>query len=59
MDTLRLPHEYTVLAPDGSEIRELVSVNGGSMAHCRLPRGATSMAVKHRAVEEVWYFIQG
>ena len=59
MDTRKLPHEYTVLAPDGSEIRELVTVRGGSMVHCRLPSGATSMAVKHLTVEEVWYFIQG
>lgn len=59
MDTQKLPLEYTVLAPDGSEIRELVSAKGGSMAHCKLPGGATSMAVMHRTVEEVWYFIQG
>lgn len=59
MDTKRLPPEYTVLAPDGSEIRELVAVKSGSMVHCTLPRGATSMAVAHRTVEEVWYFVQG
>ena len=59
MDTQILPCEFTILAPDGSEIRELVAVNGGSMVHCTLPRGATSMAMEHRTVEEVWYFIQG
>ena len=59
MDTRKLPCEYTVLAPDGSEIRELVSVTGGSMVHCTLPRGGTSLAVTHRTVEEVWYFIKG
>ena len=59
MDTRKLPREYTVLAPDGSEIRELVAVKGGSMVHCTLPPGATSMAVKHQTVEEVWYFIEG
>ena len=59
MDTRKLPREYTVLAPDGSEIRELVAVKGGSMVHCTLPPGATSMAVVHRTVEEVWYFVQG
>ena len=59
MDSRKLPREYTVLAPDGSEIRELVSVRGGSMVHCRLPRGTASMAVRHRTVEEVWYFVQG
>ena len=59
MDTVQLPDDYTTLAPDGSEIRELVAVNGGSMVHCTLPAGATSMAVMHCTVEEVWYFIQG
>jgi len=59
MDTRKLPHEYTVLAPDGSEIRELVAVEGGSMVHCTLPPGATSMAAKHLTVEEVWYIAQG
>lgn len=59
MQTRQLPRDYTVLAPDGSEIRELVSVTGGSMVHCTLPRGGTSLAVTHRTVEEVWYFLHG
>ena len=59
MDTRKLPHEYTVLAPDGSEIRELVAVGGGSMVHCTLPPGAVSMTVKHLTIEEVWYVTQG
>ena len=59
MDTIPLASELTVLAPDGSEIRELVAVSGGSMVHCTLPSGATSAAVTHRTVEEVWYFLQG
>ncbi len=59
MDTRILPREYTVLAPDGSEIRELVAIEGGSMVHCTLPPGAVSMAVKHLTVEEVWYVTQG
>ena len=59
MDTIPLSSELTVLAPDGSEIRELVAVSGGSMVHCTLPSGATSAAVAHRTVEEVWYILQG
>ena len=59
MNTMRVPDEITALAPDGSEIRELVTVKRGSMVHCKLPPGATSMAVSHRTVEEVWFFIQG
>ena len=59
MDTIPLASELTVLAPDGSEIRELVAVSDGSMVHCTLPSGATSAAVTHRTVEEVWYILQG
>ena len=59
MQTIQLPSEYTVLAPDGSEIRELVSISGGSMVHCTLPQGKTSIAVAHGTVEEVWYVLHG
>ena len=34
-------------------------MQGGSLVHCRLPPGATSEAVVHAAVEEVWYVIEG
>ena len=59
MQTRKLPDEYTVLAPDGSQIRELVDVQRGSLVHCRLPPGAMSTAVVHATVEEVWYVIEG
>ncbi|MCH8063725.1 MAG: cupin domain-containing protein [Chloroflexi bacterium] len=59
MQTNQLPSDYTALAPDGSEIRELVKVDGGSMVHCTLPQGKTSIAVAHRTVEEVWYVLHG
>jgi mannose-6-phosphate isomerase-like protein (cupin superfamily) len=55
----RLPIEADVLAPDGSEIRLLVQSSRGSMVHCTLAAGATSIAVAHRTVEEVWYCLQG
>ena len=51
--------DYHVLAPDGSEIRLLVSVGGGSMVHCTLQAGQVSQAVRHRTVEEVWYCLRG
>ena len=59
MQTATLPAEPTVLAPDGSEIRELVAVKGGSLVHCRLPPGGISRTVVHSTVEEVWYVVQG
>ena len=48
-----------MLAPDGSEIRLLVNGEQGSMVHCRLPAGQTTLAVRHRSVEEVWYVLSG
>ncbi|WP_210479745.1 cupin domain-containing protein [Naasia sp. SYSU D00948] len=46
-------------APDGSEVRLLVAAQGGSMAHFRLPPGATARAVRHRTVTELWYVVAG
>ena len=59
LQTALLPEECTVLAPDGSEIRELVQSSRGSLVHCTLPPGAVSGPVSHRTVEEVWYFLSG
>ncbi len=57
--TARPAGEPDAIAPDGSEIRLLPALPGGSMAHCTLPEGATSLAVAHRTVEELWYFTAG
>ncbi len=54
-----LPHAYDVLAPDGSEVRLLLALAGGSMAHFRLPAGKVSRAVRHVTVEEIWYVLGG
>lgn len=48
-----------VIAPDGSEIRFLPQVKGGSMVHCTLPPGAVSLAVSHKTVDELWYVLAG
>ena len=50
---------YDYLAPDGSEIRLLAQAGGAGLAHCRLPAGHVSSAVRHRTVEEIWYFLSG
>src|SRR5262245_21219652 len=47
------------IAPDGSEIRLLPNVNGGGLCHCTLPQGGVSRAVRHKTVEEIWYFLEG
>ncbi|MGD8403804.1 MAG: cupin domain-containing protein [Anaerolineales bacterium] len=58
-DTKRLPVERNVVAPDGSDVRILLGLKGGGMAHFELPTGQTSTAVAHRTVEEIWFFLTG
>jgi mannose-6-phosphate isomerase-like protein (cupin superfamily) len=57
--TLRLPVERTAVAPDGSDVRVLLGLAGGGMAHFELAPGQTSKAVTHRSVEEIWVFVSG
>jgi mannose-6-phosphate isomerase-like protein (cupin superfamily) len=54
-----LPARPDAVAPDGSDVRVLLSVGGGSVAHFQLGPGGTSVAVAHRTVDEVWYFLTG
>ena len=54
-----LPGPYNYLAPDTSEIRLLVDGEHGGFAHCLLPAGKVSSAVRHRTVEELWYVLEG
>jgi mannose-6-phosphate isomerase-like protein (cupin superfamily) len=55
----QLPAKEDYLAPDGSEVRLLVSGERGNMAHFRLPDGKVSKPVAHRTIEELWYFTAG
>ena len=57
--TLRLPTERTVVAPDGSDVRVLLGLASGGMAHFELGAGRTSSAVTHRTVEEIWFIVSG
>ena len=58
-DPHRISDAPDAYAPDGSEIRLLQAIKGGSMVHCTLPPGAVSKAIKHRTVAEMWYCISG
>ena len=58
-DYKKLAEDLDVLAPDGSEIRLLSQTSRGSMVHCTLNPGQVSLAVAHRTVDEVWYFLEG
>jgi mannose-6-phosphate isomerase-like protein (cupin superfamily) len=58
-ETMRLPGERDVVAPDGSDVRILLRLAGGSMAHFELAAGRTSAAMAHRTVDEIWYVLSG
>jgi mannose-6-phosphate isomerase-like protein (cupin superfamily) len=57
--TKRLPVAPDATAPDGSDVRILLGLDGGNMAHFELAPGQTSVAVAHHTVEEIWYFLSG
>jgi len=58
-DTTSLPADPTAVAPDGSDVRVLLTLSGGSMAHFTLAPGVVSAAVRHRTVEEIWFVLAG
>ena len=58
-DSKRLPVEPDAVAPDGSEVRVLLALTRGGLAHFQLAPGQISRAVAHKTVEEIWYFVQG
>jgi mannose-6-phosphate isomerase-like protein (cupin superfamily) len=59
VESASLPDDPNHIAPDGCEVRVLLSVSGGGMAHFQLAGGETANAVVHRTVEEIWFFLTG
>ena len=59
MQTKTIGAEPDAYAPDGSEVRLLAALKGGSFAHFTLPAGQVSAPVAHRTVEEIWYVVGG
>ncbi|HEY7297895.1 MAG TPA: cupin domain-containing protein [Xanthobacteraceae bacterium] len=57
--TRQLPAGRDAVAPDGCDVRILLTLAAGGMAHFELAPGRTSKAVTHRTVEEIWFFIAG
>jgi mannose-6-phosphate isomerase-like protein (cupin superfamily) len=55
--------EASYSAPDGSDIRILVGeterATTASLCQATLGAGEISRAVRHRQVEEIWYFLEG
>jgi mannose-6-phosphate isomerase-like protein (cupin superfamily) len=57
--TRQLPSAPDVIAPDGSEVRILLQLGRGSMAHFELGAGQVSRPVAHHSVDEIWYVLHG
>jgi mannose-6-phosphate isomerase-like protein (cupin superfamily) len=57
--TMRLPATPDAVAPDGSDVRVLLQLSRGGMAHFELAPGRVSRAVAHHHVEEIWYIVGG
>jgi gamma-glutamylaminecyclotransferase len=58
-DALHLSTVTAVAAPDGFAAWPLARLTGGSMARFELGAGRVSRAVRHRAVEEIWFVLSG
>ena len=58
-ETKQLPFRRDAIAPDGSDVRILLGLQAGGMAHFELTPGQTSTAVTHKTVEEIWYILSG
>ena len=58
-DAMQIPDGRDVVAPDGSDVRVLLQLRSGGMAHFELGAGRVSRAVAHRSVDEIWYILRG
>ena len=57
--TRHLPMAPDDVARDGSDVRVLLGLDDGGMAHFELGPGETSKAITHQTVEEIWFFLSG
>ena len=62
--TMFLPERHSAIAADGSEVRVLLAMGGGSTVHCTLPpaTGASprvSLSTVNVGIDEIWYFLEG
>jgi mannose-6-phosphate isomerase-like protein (cupin superfamily) len=48
-----------LFAADESLVRNLLSLQGGAMAHFELPAGKITHTVTHKTVSEIWFVLSG
>lgn len=59
LDVAKVREEPDVVATDSSELVVLCRTDRASMAHGMLRPGATSVAIVHRTVDELWFVVGG
>lgn len=59
METKQLSEKIDAIAPDKTEVRLLLETSRGGLAHFTLSPHKTSLAIKHKTIEEIWYFLEG
>jgi mannose-6-phosphate isomerase-like protein (cupin superfamily) len=57
--TKSIGEQPDLLAPDGSEVYLGLECPRGGLSVFVLPPGGVSKAVRHRTIEEVWFFTHG
>ena len=58
-ETKTISRQPDGVAPDGSEVYLGLECSRGGLAVFVLPAGRVSRAVRHRTIEEVWFFMDG
>jgi len=58
-ETIRLTPRIDATAPDGSEVRVLLRNNANSVAHFSFRPGQISRPIRHRSIDEIWFFLSG
>ena len=58
-DTKCVAARPDTVAPDGSDVRLLLELEQGGMAHFTLAPGEVSRAMAHKTVAEIWYIVAG
>lgn len=57
--TKTLPVKANDIAPDTSDVRILLDLESGGLAHFELGPGKISKATCHKTVGEIWYILNG
>jgi len=58
-ETKKLPENRDAVAPDGFDVKILLTLTKGGLAYFELAPNMISKAGSHHSIEEIWYFLKG